>query len=218
MTILDLDEGHQVTLCITLGIKSKDLFTTIAEIHSDYVLLHPILIDGRTVGFGNTCTIDFLYVQDQVVYAWHDVELPLVKTKKGTFYKAVLENEAKPYNRRASFRVYIGETMAITIFQSSGPQSFNVLVRDISETGFGFVSKEEYDIGRTIRLSIPLTERKTLVLSSTIVRREFIEEKGTYSYGCKFIEPNAYLSNYLMVKQRERQQERTHAYSADKKH
>lgn len=218
MTILDLDEGHQVTLCITLGIKSRDLSTTIAEIHSDYVLLHPILIDGRTVGFGNTCTIDFLYVQDQVVYAWHGVDLPLVKTKKGTFYKVVLENEAKPYNRRASFRVYIGETMAITIFQSSGPQSFNVLIRDISETGFGFVSKEEYDIGRTLRLSIPLTERKTLVLSSTIVRREFIEEKGSYSYGCKFIEPNAYLSNYLMAKQRERQQERTHAYSADKKH
>ena len=217
MTILDLEEKRELTLVVTVGIKSKDLNTTIAEVHSNYVLLYPILIDGRTVGFGNTCTIDFLYVQDQTVYAWHGIELPLVKTKTGTYYKVVLEGEAKPYNRRNSFRVYIGETMDITVFQSSGPQAYSVLVRDISETGFGFVSKEEYEVARTIRLSIPLTDRKTLVLSATIVRREYNEEKNNYSYGCKFIEPNAYLSNYLMVKQRERQQEKTSAYSNSKK-
>ncbi len=217
MTISDLEEKSTVTLVVTVGLKSKDLTTTIAEIHSDYVLLHPILIEGRTVGFGTSCTIDFLYVQEQSVYAWHGIELPLVKTKSGTYYKATLEGEAKPYNRRNSFRVYIGETMNITVFQSNGPQSYTVLVRDISETGFGFVSREEYEISRTIRLSIPLTERKTLVLSATIVRREYQEEKNSYSYGCKFIEPNPHLSNYLMLKQRERQQEKTSAYSNIKK-
>lgn len=213
MTIADIEEQRAVTLVVTVGIKSKDLTTTVAEVHPKYILLQPVLIDGRTVGFGNSCTIDFLYVQEDTVYAWHNVELPLVKNKNGTFYQVTLEGEAKPYNRRASFRVYIGETMTITVFQSNGPQPFNVLVRDISETGFGFVSKEEYESARTIRLAIPLTERKTLVLSATIVRREFNEEKGTYSYGCKFIEPNPILSNYLMMKQRERQQSKTSAYS-----
>ena len=217
MTILDLDEQHPVTLVVTVGLKSKDLSTTIAEVHADHVLLKPILVDGRTVGFGDSCTIDFLSLQDQVVYAWHSVTLPLVKIKGNTYYRLTLEGEAKPYNRRGSFRVYVGETMAITVFQSSGPQPFNVLVRDISESGFGFVSKEEYEISRTIRLSIPLTERKTLVLSATIVRRDFNEEKGTYNYGCKFVEPNSYLSSYLMSKQRERQQGRTSAYSAQRR-
>ncbi len=217
MTIQDLEEERSVTLVVTVGLKSKDLATTIAEVHSGYILLHPITLEGRTVGFGDSCVIDFLYLQEQAVFAWHSVALPLVKTKKGTFYKVELEGEAKPYNRRGSFRVYVGETMAITVFQSSGPQAYNVLVRDISETGFGFVSKEEYDVGRTIRLAIPLTERKTLVLSANIVRREFSEDKGTYNYGCKFVEPNAYLSSYLMAKQRERQQGKTSAYSAAKK-
>lgn len=217
MTILDLEEQHPVTLVVTVGLKSKDLVTTIAEVHNDYVLLQPILMDGRTVGFGDSCTIDFLYLKEQAVYAWQSVVLPLVKIKGATYYKVALDGEAKPYNRRGSFRVYVGETMTITVFQSSGPQPFSVLVRDISETGFGFVSKEEYEIARTIRLSIPLTERKTLVLSATIVRREFNEEKGTYNYGCKFVEPNAYLSSYLMAKQRERQQGKTNAYSAAKK-
>ncbi len=212
MTIADLEEQHPVTLVVTVGLKSKDLATTIAQVHSDYVLLQPILLDGRTVGFGGNCSIDFLYLQDQVVNAWHGVELPLVKIKGETYYRLILEGESKPYNRRGSFRVYVGETMAITVFQSNGPQSFNVLVRDISESGFGFVSKEEYEVSRTIRLTIPLTERKTLVLSANIVRRELNEEKGTYSYGCKFVEPNAYLSSYLMAKQRERQQGKTSAY------
>ncbi|MBR2408458.1 MAG: PilZ domain-containing protein [Lachnospiraceae bacterium] len=217
MTILDLDEQHPVTLVVTVGLKSKDLATNIVEVHADHVLLKPILVDGRTVGFGDTCTIDFLYLQDQVVYAWHSVSLPLVKIKGSTYYRVALVGEARPYNRRGSFRVYIGETMNITVFQSSGPQPFNVLVRDISETGFGFVSKEEYEISRTIRLSIPLTDRKTLVLSATIVRRDFNEEKGTYNYGCKFVEPNSYLSSYLMTKQRERQQGKMNAYSATRR-
>lgn len=217
MTITDLEEQRSVTLVVTVGLKSKDISTTIAEVHSDYVLLQPILVDGRTVGFGDSCTIDFLYLQEQTVYAWHSVSLPLVKIKGVTYYRLVLEGEAKPYNRRGSFRVYVGETMAITVFQSSGPQSYNVLVRDISESGFGFVSKDEYDVSRTIRLAIPLTERKTLMLSATIVRRDHNEEKGTYNYGCKFVEPNSYLSSYLMAKQRERQQGKTSAYSATKK-
>lgn len=217
MTILDLDEQHPVTLVVTVGLKSKDLATNIVEVHADHVLLKPILVDGRTVGFGDTCTIDFLYLQDQVVYAWHSVSLPLVKIKGSTYYRVALVGEARPYNRRGSFRVYVGETMNITVFQSSGPQPFNVLVRDISETGFGFVSKEEYEISRTIRLSIPLTDRKTLVLSATIVRRDFNEEKGTYNYGCKFVEPNTYLSSYLMTKQRERQQGKMNAYSATRR-
>ncbi len=214
MTISDLVEQHQVTLVVTVGLKSKDLITTLAEVHSNYVLLQPILVDGRTVGFGDSCTIDFLYVQDQVVYAWHSVTLPLVKVKGNTYYQVALEGEAKPYNRRGSFRVYIGETMTITAFQSNGPQPFNVLVRDISETGFGFVSKEEYEVARTIRLTIPLTERKSLALSATVIRREYNDEKKTYNYGCKFVEQNSYLSGYLMAKQRERQQEKTSAYSA----
>lgn len=218
MTIQDLEAEHSVTLVVTVGLKSKDLSTTIAEVHSDYILLQPLLLEGRTVGFGDNCSIDLLYLQEQAVFAWHSVSLPLVKNKKGTYYKVKLEGEAKPYNRRGSFRVYVGETMAITVFQSSGPQAYNVLVRDISETGFGFVSKEEYDTGRTIRLTIPLTERKTLVLSANIVRREFLEEKRTYSYGCKFVEPNSYISSYLMSKQRERQQGKTSAYSAANKH
>ncbi len=217
MTILDLDEQHPVTLVVTVGLKSKDLATNIVEVHADHVLLKPILVEGRTVGFGDTCTIDFLYLQDQVVYAWHSVSLPLVKIKGNTYYKVALVGEARPYNRRGSFRVYVGETMSITVFQSSGPQPFSVLVRDISETGFGFVSKEEYEISRTIRLSIPLTDRKTLVLSATIVRRDFNEEKGTYNYGCKFVEPNSYLSSYLMTKQRERQQGKMNAYSATRR-
>lgn len=214
MTILDLDEQHPVTLVVTVGLKSKDLTTTISEVHADYILLRPIFVEGRTVGFGDSCTIDFLYLQDQVVYAWHSVSLPLVKIKGSTYYRLELKGEARPYNRRGSFRVYVGETMTITVFQSSGPQPVSVLVRDISESGFGFVSKEEYEISRTIRLAIPIADRKTLVLSATIVRKDFNEEKGTYNYGCKFVEPNSYLSSYLMAKQRERQQGKMNAYSA----
>lgn len=216
MTIADLTEQYTVTLVVTVGIKSKDLMTTIAQVHPDYVLLQPILINGQIVGFGSSCTIDFVCVQESGVFAWRSVSLSLVKVKGNTYYKVPLPDEAQPYNRRNAFRVYIGETMTISVFQNTGPTPCNVLVRDISETGFGFISKEKYDITRTIRFSIPLTGRKSLTLTATIVRREFDEEKGTYSYGCKFVEPNSSLSGYLMQRQRERQQGKMNTYSAGK--
>lgn len=213
MTIADLAEHSAVTLVVTMGIKSKDLPTTIAQVNSDYILLEPILIDGRTVGFGSSCIVDLLYIQEQTVFGWRSVSLSLTKTKGKVYYKIPLSEEAQPYNRRNAFRVYIGEPMKIFVFQHTGPKPFDVLVRDISETGFGFISKEKYDVSRTIRFSIPLMGRKTLALAAKIVRREFDEEKQTYSYGCRFVEPNTALSSYLMQRQRERQQDKMSPHS-----
>jgi len=208
MTIADLAEHSAVTLVITIGMKSKDLPTTIAQVNSDYILLEPILIDGQTVGFGSSCTIDLLCLQEQALFGWRSVSLSLIKSKGHVYYKVPLSEEAGPYNRRNAFRVYIGETMQIFVFQHTGPKPFDVLVRDISETGFGFISKEKYDVSRTVRFTLPLTDRKSLALAAKIVRRDFDEEKQTYSYGCKFAESNASLSGYLMQRQRERQQDK----------
>lgn len=208
MTIADLAEHSVVTLVVTMGMKSRDLTTTIAQVNPDYILLEPILIDGKTVGFGSSCTIDLVYVEEPAVFGWRSVSLSLTKTKGKVYYKIPLSEEAQPYNRRNAFRVYIGETMQIFVFQHTGPKPFDVLVRDISETGFGFISKEKYDVSRTVRFTIPLTDRKSLALAAKIVRREFDEEKQTYSYGCKFAESSASLSGYLMQRQRERQQDK----------
>lgn len=214
MTIADLTEHSKVTLVVTIGIKSKDLTTTIVRVTPEYVLLEPILVDGRTVGFGNSCTIDLLCTQKQAAFAWRSVSLSLIKSKGHIYYKVSLSGEAGPYNRRNAFRVYIGETMHIFAFQHTGPTPFDVLVRDISETGFGFICKEKYDVSRTVRFSIPITgRRKMLTLTATIVRREFDENNHTYSYGCKFIEPNAALSGYLMQKQRKHQQDKMRTHS-----
>ena len=214
MTIADLAEHSAVTLVITIGMKSKDLPTTIAQVNSDYILLEPILIDGQTVGFGSSCTIDLLCLQEQALFGWRSISLSLIKSKGHVYYKVPLSEEARPYNRRNAFRVYVGETMHIFVFQHKGPTPFDVLVRDISETGFGFICKEKYDVSRTIRFSLPITgQRKTLTLTATIVRREFDENNHTYSYGCKFVESNAALSSYLMQRQREHQQHKMSTYS-----
>ncbi|MCH5272053.1 MAG: PilZ domain-containing protein [Lachnospiraceae bacterium] len=217
MTISDLEAQHAVTLVVTVGLNSRDLPTAIAEVHDDYVLLEPILLDEQTVGFDSSCNIDFLYTQEHTLYAWYSVSLPLVKIKEHTYYQVSLQGEANIYNRRDSFRVYIGENMTITAFHHTGPQPFSVLIRDISETGFGFISKEKYDTGRIVRFSLPLAGRQSLALAATVVRREFNEETLSYSYGCKFAEQNSYLSSYLMGKQRERQKEKMKSYSAVKR-
>ena len=57
-------------------------------------------------------------------------------------------------NRRGSYRVYIGEQMTITAFTSQGAKKHSVHLKDISESGMAFLSKEEFDIGRIVRLNL----------------------------------------------------------------
>ena len=78
-------------------------------------------------------------------------------------------------------------------------------VKDLSETGMAFFSKEEFDVGRTVRLHLAIRKGQELQLSAQIIRIQEFENRQDKLYGCKFIEKNNRLIGYLMHLQQERQ-------------
>lgn len=186
----------------------------IAHIINNSILTEPFKVNDQTVGFSDNCQINFYYVFEKKLYLWENVTVKLVRYDGKIYHKIDLFGEGNPYNRRDAYRMYIGEDMSIYVNTATGPEALSVLVKDISETGLAFITKEEFDLDRTIRLRIK--DNATLItISGVIVRKDFQKNLSAYLYGCKFNERNEKLARYIAKKQSESLRKKNSPYSRD---
>lgn len=217
MNIDELSKGAEIEIDVRLNGKTIDFRSDIVLVEDSSVLITTIKVENRTIGFPKNCKINFLYKTDGKLYLWENTVVTLVKYDGDIFHKIDLLGEGKPYNRRDAYRIYVGEDMPVYINTAAGPTALTVLVRDLSETGVGFITKEEMDIKRTFRLKFRENENSMISLSGVIVRKEFLHNLHAYVYGCKFNEKNSNLSKYIMKKQGEQLKSKSGVYSTPAK-
>lgn len=209
MKFTDFEMTHSVELEILHEGRKTILLTSVEGIINRSVLLTPIHLDGKIVGFPPKYTVNFLYPEDNQVYCWSDITVKAVRYQNQTYHCVDLPNTAYVLNRRGAYRVYIGENMNIYQFGRAGAQLHEVLVRDISETGMCFMSKEDFGIGRTIRLHLRSKNGYDFSMNAQLLwKRENPNRMSTYIYGCKFMDRNKLLSRYLMSVQQEHQRKK----------
>jgi c-di-GMP-binding flagellar brake protein YcgR len=180
----------------------------VAHVIDNSILTAPIKVNDQTIGFSDNCQINFLYVSEGKLYLWENVVVKLVRYDRNIYHKIDLYGEGKQFNRREAYRMYIGEDMPIYVNTVSGPTALSVLVKDISETGVGFITKEDLDLNRTIRMRIK--DNATLItISGIIVRKVFQKNISAYLYGCKFNEKNEKLAKFIAKKQSEALRKKT---------
>lgn len=208
MTVDEMQPEHSVELEITMNGKKTTLITSVEQVVNNHVLLTPIQINGKVVGFPPDCTVNLLYIGERQVFCWKNIQLKAIRYEKKIYHSAELVADAELLNRRGAYRVYIGERMRLTTFSAAGPKALSVTLKDISETGMAFFSQEELDIGRTVRLNFSVKKGMDLPLSAQIIRIQNFENRKDKLYGCKFIERNNRLIGILMHLQTERQKQR----------
>lgn len=208
MNTADLEISHSLELEIWINNKKTTLLTKVEKVVDNTVLMTPIRINGQLVGFPPTCTVNLLYPTEEHVYVWVNVQIKAVKFQKEVYHCVTLKEDASTINRRGSYRVYIGEEMLVTTFTNEGPKPLRAMVKDISEGGFAFLSTEEFDIGRTVRLNLHTKKNQELHLTAQIVRQQPGPRNTETLYGCKFRENNPLLSGILMHLQQERQRKK----------
>lgn len=208
MTAEELQPEHGIELEVMMNGKKTTLISSVEKTIGSTVLLAPIQIGGKVVGFPPTCVVNLLYINDNQVHCWKNIKLKAVRFEKRVYHSAELSGEAEILNRRGAYRVYIGEQMMLTAFSATGPKNYQVHLKDISESGMAYFSKEEFDVGRTVRLHLVLKKGEELQLSAQIIRIQEYENRTDKLYGCKFIEKNSLLVGYLMHLQQERQKQK----------
>ncbi len=202
MHIDEISKGGAMELEVRCNGRNMNFKSDIVLVKNNSVLINTIKVNEQTVGFSDKFQINFLYKSEGRLYLWDSATVKLVKYDGGVYHKIDLYGDGKPYNRRDAYRMYIGEDMPVYVNTASGPSALSVLVKDISETGVGFITKDDIDVDRTIRLK--LKDNNTIIsLSGVIVRKEFLNNLGSFLYGCKFNEKNNLLSKYIAKKQAE---------------
>lgn len=208
MTVDEMQPEHSVELEITMNGQKSTLLTSVEQVVNNHVLLTPIHINGKIVGFPPECAVNLLYVGENQVFCWKNIKLKAVRYEKKIYHSAELIADAELLNRRGAYRVYMGEKMTLTAFSATGPKTYSVHLKDISETGMAFFSQEEFDVGRTVRLNFSVKKGMELPLSAQIIRIQEFENRKDKLYGCKFVERNNRLIGILMHLQVERQKEK----------
>ena len=202
MYIDSISKGGLMEVEVRCNGKNVNFKSEVAHVVNNSILIAPIKVNEQTIGFSDNCQVNFLYVSDGKLYLWESASIKLVRYDGGIYHKIDIFGEGKPFNRRDAYRMYVGEDMPVYVNTASGPTAISVLVKDISETGVGFIAKDDIDIDRTIRLK--LKDNNTILnLSGVIVRKEYLSNIGSFHYGCHFNEKNDKLSKYIAKKQGE---------------
>ena len=108
MTAEELQLEHSVELEVIMNGKKTTLLSAVEQIIGNIVLLTPIQINGKVVGFPPTCVVNLLYVGENQVFSWKNIKLKAVRYDKKIYHSAELAGDAEILNRRGSYRVYIG--------------------------------------------------------------------------------------------------------------
>lgn len=213
MLIDDIPIGSSIELDVRYVGRTMSFNSEVVLKVGNSILISPIIINKQTIGFNDDCRVNLIVKIEHKVYLWNSVSVRLVKYDGIIYHKIDIVGVGKPYNRREAYRMYIGEDMPIYINTASGPLSINVLVKDLSETGVGFICKEELDIDRIIRLK--LKDNHIIInLSGKIVRKDFLTHLDSFLYGCKFNEKNNRLGHYIAKKQGEALRKKVNNYSS----
>ena len=207
MIATELQLNHSVEIEVTINGKITTLLSSIEKIINNTILLTPIFIGGKIVGFPPQYEVSFLYMEEktETVYCWKNVSIKAVRYQGEIYHCVSLTTTGEPCNRRGAFRVFIGERMNLISFGTNGPTTHEVFIKDISETGMAFISSEPFSVKHTIRLNLKVFSGQIVPLSAQIVRTQPTDAQGEVLYGCRLLEKNPLLSKYLIKLQQEQQ-------------
>lgn len=213
MLIDEIPIGASIEIEVRFCGRSMSFNSEVLLLHNNSIFINPIKVNERTIGFNDKCRINLIVKNEGKVFLWENVEARLVKYSGNIYHRISMQGEGKPYNRREAYRMYIGEDMPVYINTAAGPHLINVLVKDISETGVGFITKEDLEVDRMIRLKLK-DFNNVIVITGAIVRKEYLPHLDSYLYGCKFNEKNDKLGKFIARKQGELLRKRLNSYSS----
>lgn len=213
MLIDEIPVGASIEIEVRFCGRSMSFNSEVQFKRENSIFINPITVNERTVGFNDKCRINLIVKANGKVFLWENVEVRLIRYDGNIYHRITLQGDGKPYNRREAYRMYIGEDMPIYINTPEGPNLINVLVKDISETGVGFITKEELDVERIIRLRLK-DFNNVIYITGSIVRKEYLPHLDSYLYGCKFTEKNNHLGKFIARKQGEQLRKKLNHYKS----
>lgn len=203
MRLSDLQDGDNIIIHVNINGQFADFPSVVKKkLQGEEILAEAVRIGGKVVGFlSENVHLDLYYIrQDRPPIVWKNVKCKTVLFDNKTFYNITAFAEGYESNRRNAFRMFIGLSGVAQL--GLNRKALSVIVKDVSESGFSFVSSEDIEdvINLPVRLVFEDIDRN-YSLMGLVVRKVVIGEKKIL-YGCKLSVENLELVKYINYKQR----------------
>ena len=213
MQLVDLEAKSTVSLEVIANNNRMEFKSFVVSKMNGYLVLEAVRVEGRVINFeSSNIIINLLWIREgEVPMIWNRVAIRNIPIEGRTYYIAACMEEGSEINRRGAFRLYTGIEGLAQL--GSAKPAFDVLVKNVSETGFSFISNDaaENTVNSTVRLAF-FDLNKKFNLTGNVVRVEQLED-GRCIYGCSLLVTNNVLNQYINEKQRDMLSKQSDRYS-----
>ena len=211
MQIDDLTAGLSLSFLINLNTEQLQFESKIIEVYPrrHTFLAEGVFTDDKIIAFrGKGLIVDLLVtLPDDKPQLFKNVTTNVVKRADGTLcYTVFTIAGSKTYNRRQSYRCYVGIETAIQCGLNRA--AHDAIIKDISCSGFAVVSKEDLQLetNQTVHAVLndymeETAETFNFHLYGLVARIQELEN-GLFLYGCRLNNPVPGLEQYIVKKER----------------
>jgi len=213
MRVDELTAGSSVTFYVKIGDQQMSFESSILDVNPKkrLVLAEAILKDGKVLAFkGNAISVDMVVsVSDGKPFYFENIGVEPLRLPDNTFvYNLSCTKEGVPYNRRGSYRCFIGNPVYLR--NSREMKEYAVILRDVSVTGFSITCDAATDLDLAANQMVhvlledyleEVDQNFSFHLYGLMVRKQEMENNKVL-YGFKLNTSVTGLENYLTQKER----------------
>ena len=211
MQIDDLTAGLSLSFLINLNTEQLQFESKILEVypHRHTLLAQGVFTDDKIISFrGKGLIVDLIVtLPEDKPQLFKNVTTNVVKLSDGTLcYTVSSIAGSKTYNRRQSYRCYIGIETAVQCGLNRA--AHDAIIKDISYNGFSVVSREDLklEVNQTVHAVLndhmdETAENFNFHLYGLVARIQELEN-GLFLYGCRLNNPVPGLKQYIIKKER----------------
>lgn len=204
MLLQEMPADNKIIIELSIKGQKFEFPSKVVSQGNNSIFIEPIRINGKVLTFNASESIAINIVmirENKSPMVWKGVGVACVHEKSGSFYKITASGEGFEINRRGAFRLFVGISGVAQL--GINRKAVDVIVKDVSENGFSFVSSE--DMENVINMPVRLVFNdfnKNYSLMGIIVRKVIINETKVL-YGCQLSVNNSQLEQYINQKQRQ---------------
>ena len=211
MQIDDLTAGLSLSFLINLNTEQLQFESKILEVYPrrHTLLAQGVFTDDKIISFrGKALVVDLIVtLPEDKPQLFKNVTTNVVKLSDGTLcYTVSSIAGSKTYNRRQSYRCYVGIETAVQCGLNRA--AHDAIIKDISYNGFSVVSKEDLklEVNQTVHAVLndhmdETAENFNFHLYGLVARIQELEN-GLFLYGCRLSNPVPGLEQYIIKKER----------------
>ena len=205
MEIYELTSAHKMSITIANARTNISLNSNIVFVEDNKLYVEPFVYEGAMLNFdsANVSISMIAYEEEKSPYLWQVVHITK-EVRDNTPYHVISSNlSGVKINRRENFRLFLGIEATATLM---GGKAFDVIVKDISSSGFAVLvdMNSPIKIHKNDIMQLEFADKafeEDFVLNGRVVRMDKTDKY--LLYGCRLVAENPVIDKYIANKQLE---------------